>query len=89
MVTIRHERSPAELRGRVFASYAAVAVAAQPLGLVSAGFLIEGAGFTPTVLALAACQQVLAVGIVFIPAFRQLERPHAPGMVTSTQVAGG
>ncbi len=44
----------------------------------SFGFLIEGAGFNPTVLALAACQQALAIGMVFIPAFRHLERPKAP-----------
>ncbi len=78
MVTIRHERSPVDLRGRVFATYSAVAVAMEPLGMVVAGFLIEGAGFSPTVLALAACQQALAVGIVFLPAFRHLNKPEIP-----------
>ncbi len=75
MVTVRHERSPAELRGRVFASYSAIALAAQPLGMVLAGSLIEGVGFTPTILLFALAQQALAVGMIFVPAFRSLEEP--------------
>ncbi len=87
MVTIRHERSPAELRGRVFASYSAVAMAVLPLGMVMTGFLIEGVGFSLTVLALAACQQALAVGIVLLPAFRHLDKPGNPDGGTSDRSA--
>lgn len=83
MVTIRHERSPAELRGRVFSSYSAIALAAQPLGMLAAGSLIEGVGFSPTVLAFALAQQLLALGMVFVPAFRELE----PIAVASRPVA--
>jgi len=45
MVTIRHERSPAELRGRVFSSFSAIAMVAQPLGMVAVGAAIEQLGF--------------------------------------------
>ncbi len=73
MVTIRHERAPAEIRGRVFASYSAIGLAAQPLGMIAAGGLIEGAGFNPTILLFAVGQQLLALGMFFVPAFHELE----------------
>lgn len=78
MVTIRHERIPPDMRGRVFATYSAIAMAAQPLGMLAAGNLIEGAGFRPTVLLFAACLQALALAMLFVPAFRELERPSKP-----------
>jgi len=87
MVTIRHERSPAALRGRVFASYSAIAMAAQPLGMVVAGTMIDGVGFSPTVLLFAAAQQLLAVGMVFVPAFRELEAGDDAGLPEANTVS--
>ncbi len=75
MVTIRHERSPAHLRGRVFSTYSAIAMAVQPLGMVGSGYLIERLGLRPTVLLFAIGLQALAVAMLFIPAFRDMERP--------------
>lgn len=77
MVTIRHERSPIHLRGRVFSTYAAIAMAVQPLGVVAAGYLIEGVGLRPTVLLIAFGLQMVAVAMLFVPAFRAMERPPA------------
>ena len=77
MVTIRHERSPAHLRGRVFSTYSAIAMAASPLGVAATGYLIESIGFRPTMLVIALGLTALAVTIVFIPAFREMERPDA------------
>jgi MFS family permease len=76
MVTIRHERSPVELRGWVFSTYSAIALAASPIGVVATGYLIEGAGFQPTMLVLALCLQVLAFATLLMPAFRDMERPE-------------
>lgn len=73
-VTVRHERIPAELRGRVFATFSALALASAPLGVVTAGFLIERWGFSPTVLALAAGAQLVGVGMLFLPALHELNR---------------
>jgi len=76
MVTIRHERSPAELRGRVFASFSAIAMVAQPLGMVAIGAAIEQLGFQPTLLILAILAQMLGFSCLFVPAFRHLDAPH-------------
>lgn len=75
MVTIRHERSPAHLRGRVFSTYSAIAMAVQPLGIIASGYLVEGIGLSRTVLLIALGLQVLAIVMVFVPAFREMERP--------------
>ncbi|MDP9363252.1 MAG: MFS transporter, partial [Chloroflexota bacterium] len=73
LVTIRHERIPPDLRGRVFGTFSAVAVGAQPLGLLLAGFLIDGVGFRPTVLLLAGAAQLLGVLLLFAPTLREMD----------------
>ena len=91
MVTIRHERSPAEIRGRVFSTYSAIAMAAQPLGILAAGYLIEDVGFRPTVLLTAAALQALALVILVLPAFRLMERPvsvASPASEETVAIAG-
>jgi len=73
MVTIRHERAPIELRGRVFSSYSAIAMSAGPIGVLLGGYFTEHAGLRPTVLALAAAGQLLAIVMFFVPAFHRLD----------------
>lgn len=82
MVTIRHERSPEALRGRVFSTYSAVSMAAQPLGILLAGSLIDRIGFLPTVIAFAAGAQLVGLTTLVVPAFRRMDalRP-APAVV--------
>lgn len=75
MVTIRHERSPIHLRGRVFSTYSAIAMAVQPLGIVASGFLVEGIGLRMTVLLIAVLIQALGAVMLFIPAFRAMQSP--------------
>jgi MFS family permease len=75
LVTIRHERIPLAMRGRVFGAFSAASVAAQPIGMVATGFAIEGIGFDATVLALAALAQLLGIALVFVPAVRRLNHP--------------
>lgn len=72
MVTIRHERAPHELRGRVFASYSAIAMSAGPIGMLLGGYFVEEAGLRPTVLVLAILAQVVAIAMFFVPAFSRL-----------------
>jgi MFS family permease len=75
MVTVRHERSPEHLRGRVFSTYAAVAMAASPFGILVTGFAIERGGFTPSVIGLAICAQLIGVATLLVPAFRTMDEP--------------
>jgi MFS family permease len=83
LVTVRHERIPAELRGRVFGTFSAISMAAAPLGVLLVGVLAEGIGLDPTLLALAVASQALAVALVFAPALHEMDRrpkQEAPAM---------
>ncbi|MGC4191333.1 MAG: MFS transporter [Thermomicrobiales bacterium] len=86
MVTIRHERSPESLRGRVFSTYSAVSMAAQPLGILLAGSLIDRIGFLPTVIVFATCAQAVGLTTLLVPAFRRMDalRP-APAVVVDIE----
>ncbi|HEX5503128.1 MAG TPA: MFS transporter [Thermomicrobiales bacterium] len=86
LVTIRHERTPAELRGRVFATFSAIAQVASPLGIVLAGYAIQGFGLRPTLVALGVAAAIMSVGMLFVPAFREL---RAPGREVASVGAGG
>lgn len=83
MVTIRHERSPDSLRGRVFSTYSAVSMAAQPLGILFAGSLIDRIGFFPTVVAFAAGAQLVGIATLLIPAFRRMDALRPAPVVVS------
>ena len=78
MVTLRHERSPAEIRGRVFSTYSAIAMSAQSAGLLVAGQAVDGIGFLPAVVMFAVLAQLLGIATMVIPGFRQLDAPR-PG----------
>ena len=86
MVTLRHERSPAAIRGRVFSTYSAIAFAVAPLGILVTGNLVEGIGFDPTVLILAAIAQVLGIVSMLLPGLRQMNhaRVETVSPVSST-----
>ena len=73
MVSIRHERSPLAIRGRVFSTYSAIAMAAQPLGVLLAGNLIDAIGFDPTMLLFASLAQLLGLAALMIPGFKRLD----------------
>ena len=77
-VTVRHERIPIELRGRVFSTFSAISMAAAPLGISLAGFLLDHVGLTATLLGFAAVYQIVAFGMLFVPAFHEFDRAPAP-----------
>jgi MFS family permease len=79
MVTIRHERIPSELRGRVFSTFSAITAVATPLGILIAGYAVESLGLSVTLLTIAILELALAVGIVLTPAFKEMDatREHA------------
>jgi predicted MFS family arabinose efflux permease len=63
---------PDHLQGRVQAASVTIGTSASWLGPLAIGVLLEKAGSTATVLALAGWMLALAVAVVVVPAFRQL-----------------
>jgi MFS family permease len=63
---VRQERTPAHLRGRVFSAMYAVPKVAAPLGVFSAGLLVELAGLRGGLLAFAVGNAIIAVGLLVI-----------------------
>jgi MFS family permease len=84
LVTIRHERIPIELRGRIFSTFSAIAQAVVPLGILLAGMSIDGIGLRPTIIAIAACTQLVGITMVFVPAFHDMNT-----RVAAAQPQGG
>ena len=73
LVTVRMERIPVELRGRVFATTSAIAMGVQPVGIVAGGALVEGIGLRPAVVILSAISSVVGVAIFVSPIWRRLD----------------
>jgi MFS family permease len=74
MVTIRHERIPQALRGRVFSTFSAIASIAQPLGLAVGGFAVQAFGLSGTIVALVLAELALGIAMFFIPALHDMNR---------------
>jgi MFS family permease len=72
--TIRQERTPPELRSRVFATVAAAEAMAVPLGVLFAGYVIEVFGLRAAFVVFALGNTVFALIKATIPAARGLER---------------
>jgi MFS family permease len=73
LVTVRLERIPVELRGRVFAATSAMAQAFPALTIPLAGWLIERAGVTSTVIVLAIGAQIAGLLMALLPAWAHLD----------------
>ena len=72
-VTVRMERIPVALRGRVFATSSAIAMAAQPAGIAVGGVMVQGLGLRTTVVILAIVAQVIGVVIFLHPVWQGLD----------------
>lgn len=75
LLTVRMERIPAHLRGRVFGSFTALAQIAAPIGMVFTGALIEQAGIDRGIVLLAIIYTALVVGLLFVRPLNQMNRP--------------
>jgi MFS family permease len=73
--TVRQERTPPELRGRVFATVAAAEASAIPLGVLFAAYVIEVLGLRAAFVAFAAGNILYAVLKLTLPGTRELEQP--------------
>ena len=74
LVTIRHERIPRALRGRVFSTFSAIATAAQPLGLAVGGFAVQAFGLHGTIVALTLAERAHGIAMLFMPALHDMNR---------------
>ena len=63
LVTVRLERIPAALRGRVFATFSGLAAAAIPLGMLGTGWILEYAGLERGLVAIAIVASVATIGL--------------------------
>ncbi|HEX5167181.1 MAG TPA: MFS transporter [Thermomicrobiales bacterium] len=73
MVTVRHERIPQELRGRVFSTFSAITAVATPLGILLSGYLVEAVGLDATLLTIVVPEFALAAATVVLPAFHLMD----------------
>ena len=74
IMTIVQERTPPDLRGRVFGIITALALIAAPLGMVVAGFLTEWLGVIIVLLLIAFIYLLVTLSQVFNPAWRQMNQ---------------
>ncbi|HEU0164983.1 MAG TPA: MFS transporter [Thermomicrobiales bacterium] len=79
LVTVRFERIPVHLRGRVFATFAALASIADPLGMATVGYAIEQVGLHETLVVTAVLFTALVLIVPFIRVIRQMNLPAAEG----------
>ncbi len=74
LLTIAHERVPAELRGRFFGLMRAVAWIVMPVGLLVTGYLLQTIGLRITVTATAGLYLIFSLSLVVTPTLRQMEQ---------------
>jgi MFS family permease len=86
-MTVFQERTPAELRGRVFGARIAISNGAIPLGALVTGALLEGAGLVPTVALLALCYLSIPFLALVIPAMREIDAQTPGGLVDTIPAA--
>lgn len=78
LVTVRLERIPQELRGRVFAATSAISQLFPPATIPLAGLLIEQFGLRTTVIVLAGGAQGVSLAMAAMPVWRRLGETATP-----------
>jgi predicted MFS family arabinose efflux permease len=77
LMTVRQERVPAELRGRVFGTFGAIAYLAIPAGMLVGGVMISALGEARTLVVMGSLYMVLTVTMVWNRALNGMERTIA------------
>jgi len=88
LVTVRYQRTPLELRGRVSGPLRMIGGLAAPLGVLLAGAAIEAVGLPTTVLVAATCTVAVGLGVLAMPTFRLLDTPLPEAGFTDARQAG-
>lgn len=87
MVTVRIERIPRNLRGRVFASFSGLTGTVIPLGMLFAGWVLEVGGIDKGMRIIASIATGMVLVLAVAPALRQVN-DHSPaqsGALTMTE----
>jgi MFS family permease len=80
LVTVRHERTPPELLGRVLATSAGVVALAVPVGTLLGGLAVEWLGLGGTFAAIAGANALLALAAIVLLARRTIILAPAGGV---------
>lgn len=88
LLTVAHERVPADLRGRFFGLMKAVAYGILPVGMLLAGLLLERFGLRTTLLVLTVPYLVFALGLLSNPVLRDMRMGTTPGPPLDTAPPG-
>jgi MFS family permease len=75
IMTVLQERTPPELRGRVFGTVVATALIAAPAGLLLAGAAIEAIGIRAVLGIMAGAFSLVTLAFFVQPSLRRMERP--------------
>ena len=75
MATVTYESVPEDLRSRVLSATTASAQVVTPLGGLAAGFLVESAGLSTTLLTAGGTYLLATLCPVVFPVWRQMDRP--------------
>lgn len=75
IMTVLQERTPPELRGRVFGTVIATALIAAPAGLLLAGLVIETVGIRSILAIMTGAFSLVTIVFFLQPSLRQMERP--------------
>ncbi len=83
--TIRQERTPHSLRGRVFGANLALIELASPLGVLIAGWLLAAVDLRLTIILFATIGITQTIAIVILPQFREssLARRHETNQIST------
>ncbi len=73
--TVAYERIPEAARGRVLGTLTAGAFVAIPLGVLLAGYALQGLGIRVTVAGVAACYLVVTLSLLVNSAIREMRPP--------------
>ncbi|HET7037046.1 MAG TPA: MFS transporter [Thermomicrobiaceae bacterium] len=79
LVTVRLERIPSELRGRVFGTFTSISSAVIPLGMALGGVLIAVIGLKATIVIMALGDASVAVASLLLPVLREMDSSRGTG----------
>jgi MFS family permease len=88
--TVVQTVTPAEVYGRVFGALQSLSAALAPPVIAIVGFVIEGAGVVPTIVALGVVYLIVTLGMLLNPGLRRLDTDRtAPPAGRAEPAEGG
>ena len=82
--TVVQTTTPEDMYGRVFGALQSTSMAVAPFATAIVGFVIQGAGLVPTIVALGALFLTLTLGMMLNPALRQMDADRTAGATVTT-----